>query len=71
MKRFIKYASRIVLGLLTVFWGLVTWVALNPDEEYHHCESGQEEWSALQCAMAFAISLIIFFVVWYKTRKKV
>lgn len=60
MKKFIKNASILVLGLLTLFWGLVTWAALTPDEEYHHCESGQMEWSAFQCAMAFAISLLLF-----------
>ena len=69
MKKFIKYTSRTVLGLFTIFLGLVIWGALTPDESYHHCESGQEEWSVLQGAMVFAISLIIFFVVWYKTRK--
>lgn len=60
MKKFIKDASIIVLGLLTLFWGFVTWAALTPDEDYHHCESGQMEWNAFQCAMAFAISLLFF-----------
>ena len=60
MKKFIKDTSIIVLGLITLYWGLVTWAALTPDEGYHHCESGQEEWSAFQCAMAFVISLLFF-----------
>ena len=60
MKKFIKDASIIALGLFTLFWGFVTWAALTPDEEYHHCESGQVEWSAFQCAITFAISLLFF-----------
>ena len=60
MKKFIKDASIIVLGLITLFLGLITWGALTPDEDYHYCESGQEEWSAFQIAMFFAISLLLF-----------
>ena len=37
MKKFIKYTSRIVLGLLTIFLGLLAYVAYHPDESYHHC----------------------------------
>ena len=60
MNKSIKYTSTIVLGLITLFWGFMTWAALTLDEEYHHCESGQEEWSTFQFAMAFAISLLFF-----------
>lgn len=67
-KKIIKYTSRIVLGLFTLFWGLVTWAALTPMEGYHHCEAGQEDWSPLTCALIAIVSLIAFSVVWYKTR---
>lgn len=67
MKKMIKYGSRFILALFTIFWGLITLAALFPDESYHHCEAGQEELSTLQCVMAFVISLIVFCVVWYKT----
>ena len=69
-KKIIKYTSRIVWGLLTLFWGFVTWVAYNPDESYHHCEAGQEDWSPLTCALIAVASLIVFCVVWYLTREK-
>lgn len=44
-KKIIKYTSRIVLGLFTLFWGFVTWAFLTPMEGYYHCEAGQEEMS--------------------------
>jgi hypothetical protein len=44
-KKIIKYVSRLVCGLITVFFGLTTVVALFPDESYHHCEAGQEDLS--------------------------
>lgn len=69
MNKFIKYTSRIVLGLFTLFWGIATLVAFFPDESYHHCEAGQEEWSTWQCVLVFIVSIILFFFVWYKTRK--
>ena len=40
-KKIIKYVSRVVCGLITVFFGLTTVVALFPDESYHLCEAGQ------------------------------
>lgn len=46
-KKTIKYTSRIILGLFTLLCGLVTVVALFPDESYHHCEAGQEEMSPM------------------------
>ena len=69
-KKIIKYTSRIVLGLFTLFWGLVTWAALTPTEGYHHCEAGQEDWSPLTCALITIVSLITFCFVWYKTKDK-
>ena len=69
MKKFFKYISRIVLGIITAFMGLITWCALYPDESYHHCESGQEELSGQQCILITTVLLILFCFVWYKTRK--
>jgi len=60
MKKFIKDAITIVLGLITLFWGMMTRAAMIPDEEYHHCESGKEEWSVYQFVICFAISLLFF-----------
>ena len=68
MKKVIKYTSRVILGLFTIFWGLITLVALFPNESYHHCEARQEEWNTLQCAVMFVASIIVFFCVWYKTK---
>ena len=67
--KIIKYTSRIVWGLLTLFWGFVTWVAYNPDEGYHHCEAGQEEMSPIYGVIITVASLMAFCFVWYKTRK--
>ena len=69
MKKFIKYASRIVLGLFTIFWGLATYVAYTPDESYHHCEAGQNDGDPIYVALIAIASLLIFCYVWYKTRK--
>ena len=68
-KKIIKYTSRIVWGILTLFWGLVTWGAYNPDEGYHHCEAGQEEMNPIYGVIITIASLIAFSFVWYKTRK--
>ena len=68
-KKLFKYTIRIVLGLFTLLWGLVAWAALYPDEDYHHCESGQEEMSPLTCALIAVASLIAFCFVWYRTKK--
>lgn len=68
-KKIIKYTGRIVLGLLTLFWGLATWCAFTPMEGYHHCEAGQEEMSPMCCVLITIVSLIAFWFVWYKTRK--
>lgn len=68
-KKVFKYTIRIVLGLFTLFWGLATWAALYPDENYHHCESGQEELSAATCALITISSLVVFCITWCKTRK--
>lgn len=60
MKKFIKDAITIVLGLITLFWGMLTRAAMIPDAESHHWESGQENWSVYQFAIIFAISLLFF-----------
>ncbi len=60
MKKFIKDAITIVLGLITLFWGMLTRAAMIPDAESHHWESGQENWSVYQFAIIFAISLLLF-----------
>ena len=67
-KKNIKYTSRIVLGLLTIFCGLVTWAALIPMEGYHHCEAGQEEISPMWGVLFTIASLITFCFVWKKTK---
>ena len=68
MKKVIKYISRIVLGFFTLLWGLVTWAALTPMEGYHHCELGQEEMSPLYGVLITIVLLILFCVVWHKTK---
>jgi hypothetical protein len=67
-KKIIKYVSTIVLGLVTLFWGLVTYVAFLPPMEEYPCEVGQEEWSATTCALMTVASLITFCFVWHKTK---
>ena len=69
MKKFIKHTSRIVLCLLTILWGLVTYYALTPDESYHHCEAGQNDGNPIYVALIAIASLLVFCLVWYKTRK--
>ena len=67
-KRIVKYASRIVLGLFTLFWGLITYAALTPVEGYHHCEAGQEELNPLYGIIITLASFVAFCIVWYKTK---
>lgn len=69
MNKFIKYTSRIVLGLFTIFWGLATYYAYTPDESYHHCEVGQNDGNPIYVALIAVASLLVFSFVWYKTRK--
>ena len=69
MKRFIKYTSRIVLGLLTIFWGLATYLEYTPDESYHHCEAGQNDGNPVYVALIAVASFIVFCFVWYKTKE--
>ena len=66
----IKYTSRIILGLLTVFWGLATWCALTPMEGYHHCESGQEELSPIYGVLFTIVSFVLLHIVWYYTEDR-
>ena len=68
MKKFIKYTSRIVLCLLTIFWGLATYNAYTPDESYHHCEAGQNDGDPIYMALIAVVLLITFCLVGYKTK---
>lgn len=68
MKKIIKYTSRIVLGLFTIFWGLAIYFVYNPDESYHHCEAGQNDGDPIYMVLMAVASLILFCIVWYKTR---
>lgn len=70
LKKIIKHTSRIVLGIFLVFWGFITLVALFPDENYHHCEAGQEEMSPIYGVLITIVLLITFCIVWYKTNDK-
>jgi len=67
-KKIIKCVSRVVCGLITVFFGLTTVVALFPEESYHHCEAGQEDLSPIYCAIITFAAMIVFCFVWYKTK---
>jgi O-antigen/teichoic acid export membrane protein len=69
MKKFVKYTSRIVLGLFTIFLGLATYFAYTPDESYHHCEAGQNDGNPVYVALIAIASLLVFCFVWNKTRK--
>ena len=60
-KNFFKYTIRIVSGLFTLLWGLVAWAALYPDEDYHHCESGQDEMSAT--TLTHPLIVLLLFLV--------
>lgn len=67
-KKNIKYTSRIILGLFTLLCGLVTVVALFPDESYHHCEAGQKDADPIYVLLLTVASLILFIWVWHKTK---
>ena len=69
-KKVFKDTIRIVLGLFTLLWGPVAWAALYPDEDYHHCEFGQDEMSATTCVIIACASLLMFCLVWYATMDK-
>ena len=68
MKKIVKYISRVVFGLFTLFMGLMTWIALFPDESYHHCEAGQNDGNPIYVFLIAVASLIVFCFVWYKTK---
>ena len=68
MKKVVKHTSRIVLGLLTIFLGLMAYAAYHPDEGYHHCEAEQKDADPI-CVLLLAVaSLILFIWVWHKTK---
>lgn len=52
-----------------MFWGLATYYAYTPDESYHHCEAGQNDWNPIYVVLVAVASLLVFCLVWYKTRK--
>ena len=66
MKKVAKHISRIVLGLLTIFLGLVAYVAYHPDEGYHHCEAGQKDADPIYVLLLAVASMILFIWVWHK-----
>ena len=68
-KKIIKYISRLLLGLFTVLWGLLTWVALLPPMDEYPCEAGQEDMSPYWFILITAVSFITFCIVWNNTRK--
>ena len=67
-KMFIKYTSRIVLGLLTIILGFLAYIANHPDEGYHHCEAGQKDADPIYVLLLAVASLILFIWVWHKTK---
>lgn len=68
MKRFVKYTSRIIIGVLVLFMGLLTYYAYTPDESYHHCEAEQNDGNPIYVAFIAIASLLVFCFVWYKTK---
>ena len=66
-KKIFKYAIRIILGLLALFWGLATWAVLTPMEECP-CEGEQDEMGATTYALIAIASLIALCFVWHRTR---
>ncbi len=69
-KKIIKYTGRIVWGLITLFWGFITLGALFPDNSFHHCETGQEDFNPIYGVIITFILLIFFCFVWYITKDK-
>lgn len=67
-KIFIKYRSRIVLGVLTIFLGLMAYATYHPDEGYHHCEAEQKDADPIYVLLLAIASLIFFIWVWHKTK---
>ena len=65
-KKIFKYTIRIILGLLTLFWGLATWAVLTPMAEYP-CEGEQNAMSIIGYALIAVASLIAFCFVWHRT----
>lgn len=69
-KMFIKYTSRIVLGLLSIFLGLLAYVAYHPDESYHHCEAGQKDADPIYTLLLAIVSCSFSFGCGKKLRTK-
>lgn len=68
IKKIFKYAIIIILGLLTLFWGLATWAVLTPMDEYP-CEGEQDAMGATTYALIAIASLIALCFVWHRTRE--
>lgn len=68
MKKIGKYAGRIVWGVLTGLFGLVTYFEMTPVGD-GPCEAGQKGPDPLFAFILAIVSLLIFCFVWYKTRK--
>lgn len=66
-RKIFKYAIRIILGLLTLFWALATWAVLTPMEECP-CEGEQDAMYAIIYALIAIASLIAFCFTWYKSK---
>lgn len=67
MKKLIKYGSRVVLGLITAFFGLATYFELTPVGD-GPCEAGQKWPDPLSAFLYTLVSLLLFSIVWYKTK---
>jgi hypothetical protein len=68
MNKIVKYAGRIVWGVLTVLFGFVTYFEMTPVGD-GPCEAGQEGSDPLLAFFLAMASLLIFCFVWYNTRK--
>lgn len=66
MKKFIKYISRIVLGSLTIFSGLLTCISLIPDD--YPCGSLQA-FGIILFGVSTLMFLILFCIGWHVTKK--
>lgn len=67
-KKIIKYTGRIVWGILTVLFGFATYFELTSVGD-GPCEAGQKGPDPLSAFICALVSLLLFFFVWYKTRK--
>lgn len=66
MKKFIKYAIRIILGILTLFFGVLTCLSFIPDD--YPCGTPQAM-AITMSSFCTIISLIMLWLAWYLTKK--